>query len=154
MVIPASRGELVLSVSRATDLQTSSQIVRSISGLALCRSNDGYDLYPEGDDEAHGISVKGSQVYVWVYGALTFAFFAIQVIRTGLMFYGATCGANRLYKKMLHRVLNTPMGFFLVKPVGELLNTFSSDQNKADEALPDAAHLACAPTHHLLMCYP
>ena len=114
-----------------------------LTETTLCRSNDGYDLY--NNETEHGPDVKGSQVYVWVYGALTFAFFAIQVIRTGLMFYGWTTGADRLYKKMLHRVLNTPMGFFLVKPVGELLNTFSSDQNKIDEALPDAAHLACAP---------
>jgi ABC-type multidrug transport system fused ATPase/permease subunit len=111
----------------------------------MCRSNDQYDL-SDNEDE-HGVNVKGSQVYVWVYCGLTVAFFFIQVMRTGLIFYGTTCAANRLYKKMLHRVLNTPMGFFLVKPVGELLNTFSSDQNKADEALPDAAHLACMPLH-------
>lgn len=144
---------LALPVSSSIQGSFTAPAIGAAFYSTLCyRSNDGYDLY--NDDIEHGISVKGSQVYVWVYGALTFAFFAIQVVRTGLMFYGSTCAANRLYKKMLHRVLNTPMGFFLVKPVGELLNTFSSDQNKADEALPDAAHLACAPTHHLLMCYP
>ena len=49
-------------------------------------SNDGYSHYK--NEEEHGSDVLASQIYVYVYGALTFAFFAIQIIRTGLMFYG------------------------------------------------------------------
>jgi ATP-binding cassette subfamily C (CFTR/MRP) protein 1 len=38
------------------------------------------------------------------------------------------------------RVLNAPMGFFLVTPVGDLLLNFTKDQDILDENLPDAMH--------------
>jgi ATP-binding cassette, subfamily C (CFTR/MRP), member 1 len=103
-------------------------------------SKDTYKFYDGA--ETHG--EYASKMYAGVYGALTFAFFCIQLLRTGGFFLWGKAAADRMMKRSLHRVLNTPMGFFLAKPVGELLSTFSSDQDKIDEALPDALHLACA----------
>lgn len=60
----------------------------------------------------------------------------------GMFFYWGACASNAMHRLKLHRVLNAPLGFFLAKPVGELLSTFSSDQDKADESLPDVLHLA------------
>ena len=109
--------------------------------------NDRYDRYDidENGDEVNGGNT--SRFYAGVYGALTFAFFAIQVIRTGGFFTWGLVAANRVLKRSIHRVFNAPMGFFLAKPVGELLSTFSSDQDRADENLIDVLHLACAPLH-------
>jgi hypothetical protein len=86
---------------------------------------------------------KASITYVGVYAGLTVAFFFIQTLRTGGFFLWAKNAADRSMRRSLHRVLNSPMAFYLSKPVGELLATFSSDQDKIDEALPDALHLAC-----------
>jgi ABC-type bacteriocin/lantibiotic exporter with double-glycine peptidase domain len=61
-------------------------------------------------------------MYAYVYGALTFAFFAIQIARTGMFYYWGACASNQMHAKKLHRVLNAPLGFFLAKPVGELLS--------------------------------
>ena len=106
--------------------------------------NDRYDRY---DIDENGDEISGgntSRFYAGIYGALTFAFFAIQVIRTGGFFTWGVVAANRVLKRSIHRVFNAPMGFFLAKPVGELLSTFSSDQDRADENLIDVLHLACA----------
>jgi hypothetical protein len=92
--------------------------------------------------------------YAWTYGALAFAFFAIQIFRTGMFFYWGACASNAMHRLKLHRVLNAPLGFFLAKPVGELLSTFSSDQDKADESLPDVLHLACARPPCPSLCTP
>ena len=40
----------------------------------------------------------------------------------------------------MRRVLNAPMGFFLMTPVGDLLLNFTKDQDILDENLPDAMH--------------
>jgi ATP-binding cassette, subfamily C (CFTR/MRP), member 1 len=65
-------------------------------------------------------------------------------MRTSMFYWWALSAASTLFRKQLHRVLNTPMAFLLFKPVGELLAAFTSDQDKVDEALPDAVHLAGA----------
>ena len=87
---------------------------------------------------------RASKMYAGVYGALAFAFWFIQILRTGGFFIWGKHAADRIMRRSVHRVLHSPMGFYLAKPVGELLATFSSDQDKLDEALPDALHLACA----------
>jgi hypothetical protein len=62
-------------------------------------SNDGYGHYKTKTE--HGPDVLGSQIYVYVYGALTFAFFAIQVMRTGMMFYGTLLSHSVLFQMLL-----------------------------------------------------
>jgi hypothetical protein len=71
-----------------------------------------------------------------------------------MFFYWGSCASNRMHRKKLHRVLNAPLGFFLAKPVGELLSTFSSDQDKADESLPDVLHLAGTNLLNRDLCFP
>ena len=101
-------------------------------------TSDRYKLYT--DTVEHGNTA--SHTYAWVYAGLVFAFFAFQVLRSSAFFWWSFGASNRVFTLKLHRVLNTPLGFFLVKPVGELLNTFASDQDKADETLPDVLHFA------------
>ena len=67
------------------------------------------------------------------------------MLRTGGFFLAGKAAADRIMRRSVHRVLYSPMGLYLAKPVGELLASFSSDQDKLDEALPDALHLSCAP---------
>jgi len=83
-----------------------------------------------------------SAKYVGFYAAIIAAFIVLMLFRGTVFFWWSLGGANRLYKKALHRVLFTPMGFFLVKPVGDLLVTFTLDQDMLDENLPDAMHYA------------
>jgi hypothetical protein len=104
-------------------------------------AKDKYKLYK--DDDEHG--GYASRVYAFSYGGMAIAFFTVQAIRSCMFYFWTTFGANRLFRKQLRRVLKTPLGFFLVKPVGELIYHFASDQDKADEALPDAVHMAGAP---------
>ena len=92
--------------------------------------------------DAHGGA--GTSRFAWVYGSMGLLFLIVQLLRTGTFYWWALTGAGRLFRGALHRVLNTPMAFLLVKPVGELLAAFTSDQDKVDEALPDAVHLAGA----------
>lgn len=122
-------------------LGLTSQSVRQMSDFWVrAWAADTYNFYKSETE----IGSTGSHMYAWVYGAITFAFFAIQLLRTGMFFYWGACASNAMHRLKLHRVLNAPLGFFLAKPVGELLSTFSSDQDKADESLPDILHLAGA----------
>ena len=109
-------------------------------------TSDKYSIYH--NDVEYGN--HASHTYAWVYGALVFAFFWFQIFRSSAFFWWSFGASNTVHSKKLHRVLNTPLGFFLVKPVGELLNTFASDQDKVDETLPDVLHFAVIYTLILL----
>lgn len=121
-------------------LGTLSQSIRQMSDFWIrFWTNDEYNFYEEYGTENGG---QASQINVMTYGILVAAFFWFQVFRSGMFYYWNYGASNAMHAKKLRRVLNTPLGFFLVKPVGELLNTFSSDQDKADESLPDVVHMA------------
>ena len=92
------------------------------------------------DSETH--DGHGASLYAWPYGAFGALFLITQLLRTGTFYWWALSAANRMFRRQLHRVLHTPMAFLLFKPVGELLTAFTSDQDRVDEALPDAVHLA------------
>ena len=80
-------------------------------------TSDKYSIYH--NDTEYGN--HASHTYAWVYGALVFAFFWFQIFRSSAFFWWSFGASNTVHSKKLHRVLNTPLGFFLVKPVGELL---------------------------------
>ncbi len=85
---------------------------------------------------------KSSGFYCGIYGAFVFAFCVMLYIR-GSIFYAITCrAASKIFRLMFQRVLHAPMSYFGFTPLGVLLNCFSRDQDKVDEALPDSVHLA------------
>eukprot|EP01125_Pyxidicula_operculata_P021880 TRINITY_DN8721_c0_g1_i1.p1 TRINITY_DN8721_c0_g1~~TRINITY_DN8721_c0_g1_i1.p1 ORF type:complete len:1258 (+),score=294.88 TRINITY_DN8721_c0_g1_i1:29-3775(+) len=80
--------------------------------------------------------------YLGVYGGLVLAFGVGLIIR-GLTFYKQTIkAATKLHNRMFRKILNAPISFFTVTPIGPLLNSFSKDQDAIDEKLPDSLHMA------------
>ncbi|KAL0487917.1 hypothetical protein AKO1_015179 [Acrasis kona] len=79
----------------------------------------------------------------WMYSVSIFvAAFCILVLFRGIFFFSMTLRAStRLHNKMFKSVLKAPMLFFNETPVGSILNSFSKDQDTADESLPDVAHM-------------
>eukprot|EP00878_Enallax_costatus_P000230 GHUV01000294.1.p1 GENE.GHUV01000294.1~~GHUV01000294.1.p1 ORF type:complete len:1290 (+),score=442.33 GHUV01000294.1:122-3991(+) len=78
--------------------------------------------------------------YVFIYGMLTLAFIFLMLLR-GSTFHLWTLGSSqRMHKKMVHKVLFAPLGFFLQNPVGEMLVAFTKDQDILDENLVDILH--------------
>jgi len=78
--------------------------------------------------------------YIWIYAVLVAAFIVLLIIR-GALFYGMVLRmTTRLHNKMFKKVLRAPMLFFNDTPVGRVLNSFSKDQDCADEGLADTIH--------------
>jgi ABC-type multidrug transport system fused ATPase/permease subunit len=81
--------------------------------------------------------------YVTWYGVLGLALFIGLMIPRGAFLYTWAMGAsNRQHAKSIHRILYAPLGFFLNTPVGDLLVSFTKDQDVMDDALPDALYYA------------
>ncbi|KIZ01660.1 ABC transporter, multidrug resistance associated protein [Monoraphidium neglectum] len=76
-----------------------------------------------------------------LYGVLALGgFLTLMLFRGTFLYTWAIGAANRLQVKSVHRILYAPLGFFLTTPVGDLLVSFTKDQDILDEALPDALY--------------
>jgi ABC-type multidrug transport system fused ATPase/permease subunit len=85
----------------------------------------------------------GPIFYVRYYGILgIFLFLSLMLCRGAFLYIWALGASQEIFEKSVHRVLNAPLGFFLQTPVGDLLVSFTKDQDVLDEALPDAIYYA------------
>ncbi|GBF87685.1 hypothetical protein Rsub_00396 [Raphidocelis subcapitata] len=83
----------------------------------------------------------GGLYYVTWYAVLGLGFFlGLMVFRGAVLYWWCLGSAQRMQSKAVHRVLYAPLGFFLNTPVGDLLVSFTKDQDVIDEALPDALY--------------
>ncbi|GLC53728.1 hypothetical protein PLESTB_000780900 [Pleodorina starrii] len=81
-----------------------------------------------------------TKFYSLIYLLLVGLFYLMMVGRGITFLWWVLRSSENIRKKALHNVLNAPMGFFLVTPVGDLLLNFTKDQDIMDENLPDAIH--------------
>lgn len=85
--------------------------------------------------------VQPQWFYNVVYAAMV-ALFGILLIIRGVVFYKFVLrAATKMHNKLFERVLKAPIVFFTQTPVGNLLNSFSKDQDAIDETLPDIVHI-------------
>ncbi|KAG2426904.1 hypothetical protein HXX76_012691 [Chlamydomonas incerta] len=98
--------------------------------------NDEYNKFP-----AKGVQDSSATLfYSMIYLLLVVLFYVFMIFRGATFLWWVLKSSEGLRKKALHNVLNAPMGFFLVTPVGDLLLNFTKDQDIMDENLPDAIH--------------
>ncbi len=77
------------------------------------------------------------------YGILALGcFITLMIFRGSFLYLWALGASQRIQTKSVHRVLFAPLGFFFSTPVGDLLVSFTKDQDVLDEALPDAIYYA------------
>ncbi|KXZ54551.1 hypothetical protein GPECTOR_4g616 [Gonium pectorale] len=98
--------------------------------------NDEYKHFPR-----KGVQHEpATRFYSLIFFLLTSLFYINMLVRGATFLWWVLRSSERLRTRALHNVLNAPMGFFLVTPVGELLLNFTKDQDIMDENLPDAVH--------------
>mmetsp|Transcript_35993 Transcript_35993/g.59943 ORF Transcript_35993/g.59943 Transcript_35993/m.59943 type:complete len:1348 (+) Transcript_35993:160-4203(+) len=84
---------------------------------------------------------QSQQYYMWTLACWTTAFFIALLIR-GFTFYLVSLrAATVLHNKTFKRILYAPFSFFVVTPLGPIINCFSNAQDTVDETLPDSFHL-------------
>jgi ATP-binding cassette subfamily C (CFTR/MRP) protein 1 len=86
--------------------------------------NDEYRHYP-----AKGVQyAPATKYYALMYLMLIGIFYLMMLCRGSTFLWWVLRSSENLRRKALHNVLNAPMGFFLVTPVGDLLLNFTKDQ--------------------------
>ncbi|PNH10694.1 Multidrug resistance-associated protein 1 [Tetrabaena socialis] len=97
---------------------------------------DEYKQFP-----AKGVQdAAATKFYALIYLLLVGLFYIFMLFRGATFLWWVLRSSENIRKKALHNVLNAPMGFFLIFPVGDLLLNFTKDQDIMDENLPDAIH--------------
>jgi hypothetical protein len=105
-------------------------------------TRDQYNKYGQDCIDA-GDEPCGPMFYVQWYGVLGLAFFiGLMFFRGAALYMWCNGSSQRQHAKSIHRVLYAPLGFFLTTPVGDLLVSFTKDQDVMDDALPDALYYA------------
>ncbi|XP_076803654.1 ATP-binding cassette sub-family C member 10-like isoform X2 [Clavelina lepadiformis] len=74
--------------------------------------------------------------YLEVYGGIAAANSIFTLIRAFTFAYGGICAARILHWKLLRSLLQAPVSFFDVTPVGRIINRMSSDMYTIDDSLP------------------
>ncbi|KAI9501994.1 P-loop containing nucleoside triphosphate hydrolase protein [Coemansia spiralis] len=75
--------------------------------------------------------------YLFIYGGLGLLGASMSSLQSLLLWTRCSIRASRkIHENMLRGVLRSPMSFFDVTPLGRILNRFSSDLQRCDEALP------------------
>ncbi|KAJ2704612.1 hypothetical protein FB645_003109 [Coemansia sp. IMI 203386] len=75
--------------------------------------------------------------YLAIYGALGLLGASMSSLQSLLLWTRCSIRASsKIHENMLVSVLRSPMSFFDVTPLGRILNRFSSDLQRCDEALP------------------
>ncbi|GLI68304.1 hypothetical protein VaNZ11_012665 [Volvox africanus] len=98
------------------------------------------------DEYKHFPKPKGVQdesatkFYCLIYLLLIGLFYLTMLCRGATFLWWVLRSSENIRRRALRNVLNAPMGFFLVTPVGDLLLNFTKDQDIMDENLPDAIH--------------
>ncbi|GIL86269.1 hypothetical protein Vretimale_13733 [Volvox reticuliferus] len=83
---------------------------------------------------------SATKFYCLIYLLLIGLFYLTMVARGATFLWWVLRSSETIRRRALNNVLNAPMGFFLVTPVGDLLLNFTKDQDIMDENLPDAIH--------------
>lgn len=87
--------------------------------------NDEYKKFP-----AKGVQDSAATTfYCLIYLLLVGLFYIFMIFRGATFLWWVLKSSETIRRKALHNVLNAPMGFFLVTPVGDLLLNFTKDQD-------------------------
>lgn len=74
--------------------------------------------------------------YLMIYGCIAASNSLFTLFRSFLFAYGGIKAAKVLHSALLKGVLQAPVSFFDITPVGRILNRFSSDTYTVDDSLP------------------
>jgi ATP-binding cassette, subfamily C (CFTR/MRP), member 1 len=75
--------------------------------------------------------------YAGLYGLTVGAFICVSFLRAIWYYYAGRTAANNIHDSAFARVLNAPMHFFHVTPIGKLLAFFTKDIATIDDVLVD-----------------
>jgi ATP-binding cassette subfamily C (CFTR/MRP) protein 10 len=78
----------------------------------------------------------GVDFYLSIYGYISASNTVFTLLRAFFFAYAGVVAARRLHRRLLRRVLNVPLVFFDLQPLGRLVNRFSSDVYGVDDSLP------------------
>lgn len=80
--------------------------------------------------------------FIGVFALLGMSNSILSLIQ-GILFwvYLGIKGGKTVHDRMANRVMKAPMNFFERTPVGRIMNRFSNDVNKVDDALPRSIHM-------------
>ncbi|ODV98301.1 hypothetical protein PACTADRAFT_48088 [Pachysolen tannophilus NRRL Y-2460] len=84
-------------------------------------------------------SKHGTFFYLILYSVIGFIYSGISAARIVITFLGGISASNKIFEKMLRRVLRAKLRFFDATPIGRIMNRFSKDMESVDQELPPFA---------------
>lgn len=114
-----------------SETQSSGNLSDKITMSLRVNSN----LFPSQNQSSNNIDNDVS-FYLTVYGGLAAANSVFTLFRAFLYAYGGILAATVIHKRLLAKVLEAPITFFDITPIGRIVNRFSSDVYTIDDSLP------------------
>eukprot|EP01126_Amoeba_proteus_P001422 TRINITY_DN10405_c0_g1_i1.p1 TRINITY_DN10405_c0_g1~~TRINITY_DN10405_c0_g1_i1.p1 ORF type:complete len:386 (-),score=80.72 TRINITY_DN10405_c0_g1_i1:8-1165(-) len=98
----------------------------------------GYDYFLSFwvDSLEFGTSVHFNSWYIGILSGIVCSFVLVIVLRSFMMIQFCLTSSTRAHNLTFKKLLQAPMSFFDVTPLGRILNRFSNDMNKLDTELP------------------
>lgn len=84
-------------------------------------------------------ATHGTIYYIVTYGLIGVGYSGLASLRVFLTFFAGIRASNRIFKKVLTRVLRARLRFFDKTPLGRIMNRFSKDIESVDQELTPVA---------------
>lgn len=79
--------------------------------------------------------------YIMIYVLLCALLVLFDALRNGLMIYGSLRCATILFQRLLDRLVNAPLRFFDITPIGRIINRFDADMTVIDQQMAQTSGL-------------
>ncbi|KAF9419736.1 hypothetical protein BGZ94_009323 [Podila epigama] len=89
-----------------------------------------------------GRSVGDLNYYLGIYALLSFLYIITIMYRQAVQYKGSLTASRSIHRRLLTRILNSPVRFFDTTPLGRIMNRFTKDIETVDqEVAPIASNL-------------
>lgn len=131
---PATIAKMMNVVSASSDSMPA--VVKTFAANTNLAIASASSAYQKVSNVVNAFKVEHTiQYYIICYALIGLAYSLLATVRVFVSFFAGIKASNRIFKRVLKRILSAKLGFFDRTPLGRIMNRFSKDIEAVDQEL-------------------